>query len=51
MLQQGVPMKVASERLGHSTINITADLYTHVSRDLDKDASERINQIFEEKTV
>ena len=51
MLQQGVPMKVASERLGHSTINITADLYTHVTRDLDKEASEKINQIFTEKTM
>lgn len=51
MLQQGIPMKVASERLGHSTINITADLYTHVTRDLDKEASEKINEVFAEKIL
>jgi len=30
-LAAGVQMKVVSERLGHSTTGITADLYTHVS--------------------
>lgn len=30
MLTAGVPMKVASERMGHSSIGITADLYSHV---------------------
>ncbi len=29
-LNAGIPMKVVSDRLGHSTIAITADLYTHV---------------------
>lgn len=51
MLTQGVPLKVASERLGHSTINITADLYSHVTRDLDKEASERIDGIFDRKFI
>lgn len=49
MLAQGVPMKVASERLGHSTINITADLYSHVTKDLNKDASKKIDGFFNEK--
>ena len=29
-LQAGVDMKVVSQSLGHSTIGITSDLYTHV---------------------
>lgn len=31
LLSSGSPLKVVSERLGHSTIAITADLYTHVA--------------------
>jgi integrase len=34
-LAAGVDLKVISQRLGHSTITITADLYTHVVRKLD----------------
>jgi integrase len=30
LLQQGVHPKIVSERLGHSTINITLDTYSHV---------------------
>ncbi|MCL2188445.1 MAG: tyrosine-type recombinase/integrase [Defluviitaleaceae bacterium] len=29
-LEQGIPIKVMQELLGHSKINMTADLYTHV---------------------
>ena len=35
-------MKVVSDRLGHSQISVTADLYTHVSRSLGNAAAERI---------
>jgi hypothetical protein len=35
-------MKVVSERLGHSQTSTTADLYTHVSRGLGRDAADRI---------
>jgi integrase len=31
-LAAGVDIKVVSDRLGHSTTAITADLYTHVNR-------------------
>jgi integrase len=41
-LEAGVEMKVVSERLGHSQISVTADLYTHVSRGLGRDAADRI---------
>jgi integrase len=38
----GVEMKVVSDRLGHSQISVTADLYTHVSRSLGNAAAEQI---------
>jgi len=42
MLRSGVPLKVASGRLGHAGVGITADLYQHVSHDMDTDAAERV---------
>ncbi len=30
LLQQGVHPKVVSERLGHSTVGVTLDIYSHV---------------------
>ena len=42
MLTAGVHPKVASERLGHSQIAITLDLYSHVIKGLDEDAAERM---------
>lgn len=30
-LQAGVPVKIVSERLGHSTTSITSDTYSHVT--------------------
>lgn len=38
-------MKVVSERLGHSQMSITADLYTHVNPDLGRAAAEQIAQV------
>ena len=34
MLANGVPLKVVSEILGHSSISITGDIYGHVSPDI-----------------
>lgn len=44
MLKSGVPMKIASQILGHSTIGITADLYTHVLQESKKEAAELIGK-------
>jgi len=44
-LLAGVEMKVVSERLGHSQISVTADLYTHVNRGLGRDAADRIAKV------
>jgi len=38
-LEQGVPMKVVQERLGHSSISITMDVYSHLIEGLDRDAA------------
>ena len=39
-LQAGVHPKVVSERLGHATVGITLDLYSHVAPSLDQQAAE-----------
>jgi len=41
-LQAGVHPKVVSERLGHATVGITLDLYSHVVPSLDRQAAETI---------
>ena len=40
----GVPIKVVSERLGHSTIAMTMDVYAHVLPAQDRDASAAIRR-------
>jgi integrase len=40
-----VDLKTVSARLGHSTIAITADLYTHAVQDLDEDAAELVQRV------
>lgn len=42
MLAAGVHPKIVSERLGHSSIAITLDLYSHVLPGLQAEAAERI---------
>jgi hypothetical protein len=36
---------VASERLGHSTIGITVDLYSHVSETMQREAASAMDAI------
>ncbi|WP_206075240.1 tyrosine-type recombinase/integrase [Mesorhizobium tamadayense] len=43
MLSAGVHPKVASERLGHSSIGITLDLYSHVMPGMQADAAEAVD--------
>jgi integrase len=45
MLQQGVHPKIVSERLGHSTIGITMDIYTHVLPNMQKEAAHQFEQL------
>jgi len=44
-LNSGVDLKTVSDRLGHSGIGITADLYTHVNLSRQKDATRRIGSL------
>ncbi|MBC3763737.1 tyrosine-type recombinase/integrase [Quadrisphaera oryzae] len=48
-LKAGVPMKVVSDRLGHSTIAVTANLYTHVYDDVAHDGADRIAALLADK--
>ena len=38
LLAEGIDLKTISDRLGHSTIKQTMDIYTHVSKELDEKA-------------
>jgi integrase len=46
MLTQGVHPKVVSERLGHASIGITLDTYSHVLPTLQQEAAEAFDQLF-----
>lgn len=43
MLSRGVHPKVASEMLGHSTIAITLDLYSHVTETMQREAARAVD--------
>ena len=45
MLKQGVHPKIVQERLGHSSIQITLDTYSHVSPGLQQSAAETFDSI------
>jgi integrase len=46
LLAKGVSLKVISERLGHSSIAITADVYSVVADDLQREASRALEEAF-----
>jgi len=41
LVADGVPLSMIAERLGHSSVRTTADVYTHALRGQDDDASRR----------
>ena len=43
LLELGVPIKVISERLGHTTIAMTMDVYGHLMPAMDEDAAQRLD--------
>ena len=51
MLKQGVHPKIVQERLGHSTIAITLDTYSHVTPGLQEAAANRFDDIVSPKPV
>jgi integrase len=46
LLLAGVHPKVAQERLGHSTISTTLDLYSHVTETMQEDAALELDKAF-----
>jgi integrase len=48
MLASGIHPKVASERLGHSKVGITLDLYSHVLPGMQEDAAARMDAALRE---
>lgn len=44
-------MKVVSQRLGHSTIMVTIDVYRHVLPAMDAEAAAEIEAVFNETPV
>lgn len=46
MLESGVPLKTVSERLGHSSITLTADTYAHVTDKMHRDAVDKFDDVF-----
>jgi integrase len=44
MLDNGVPPKVAAERLGHADATLFMNLYSHVTPTMQKEAADRIGQ-------
>lgn len=45
LLEQGVDFKVIQERLGHSDINTTLNIYSHVNLEMQKKATEKLAEI------
>lgn len=46
LLEQGIHPKIAQERLGHSSITTTLDLYSHVTETMQNDAAEKLDAAF-----
>jgi len=46
MLLKGIHPKVVSERLGHASIGITLDIYSHVLPTLQTEAARAIDELF-----
>ncbi|MEK4209281.1 MULTISPECIES: tyrosine-type recombinase/integrase [Paenibacillus] len=50
LIKNGVSLKEIQVWLGHSTISITANTYTHIDMETKKDTAQKINDIFSKKS-
>ena len=50
LLQKNVNPKVVSERLGHSTVVLTLDVYSHVLPTMQQDATDQLEDMIFSKT-
>ena len=46
LMAAGVHPKVVQERLGHSTITMTMDIYSHVLPSMQQDVADKIDDMF-----
>jgi integrase len=46
LLAKGVNPKMVQERLGHSTVSITLDRYSHAISSLQQEAADRLETLF-----
>ena len=46
-LEAGIHPKVVQERLGHSDIGVTLDIYSHVTPTMGRDAAKRLDDLFD----
>jgi integrase len=44
LLEEGVPMRVVAEILGHSSTRLTADTYSHVTARLTQEAASALTR-------
>jgi len=51
LLRQGVNVKALQERLGHSTITTTLDIYAHVTPGMQKDAALRFEEALQQARI
>jgi len=51
LLQQGVHPKIVQERLGHSTVATTLDIYSHVLPGLQEAAARQFDESFEHEVL
>lgn len=47
MLQEGIHPKVVQERLGHSSISLTLDVYSHVIPSMQEEVAEKLDSLLQ----
>lgn len=45
LINSKVPIKVISERVGHSNVNTTLNIYAHTLKEMDSEASDKISEV------
>jgi site-specific recombinase XerD len=45
LMRQGINPKIVSERLGHSSISITLDIYSHTDLDMQKETVAKLEKV------
>ncbi|WP_081462247.1 tyrosine-type recombinase/integrase [Alicyclobacillus acidocaldarius] len=51
LLESGVDLKIVSERLGHGSITITADIYAHVTDAMQREAMEKLKTMMQARRL